>query len=160
MSTKKEIKTAVKKDVENLTKKDVEILQESAETRNHSFTQSFIELANKSNEMLVTKTTNRDIYFKIDSRTSHISRKEKYIVLYTTSSKYRNELLKRFKDTKTIKTCKTAKYLDSKESNLEIIFEDVNTVEASEAFIKSLINTVKKAQKLKADYEKELKEAK
>ena len=137
---------------ENLTSEEVAKLQESATDRYKSFSDSFRELANKNSSIEYKKDTNRDTYFKIDNCTSHISRKEKYIVLYTTSCSnidMRNNLLNKFKNTKNIYTCQTTKYINSKETQLEIIFDNVNTIQCEESFINTLIKTVRQCQKLR-----------
>lgn len=143
--------------VKNLTTQEVKQAQESAVTRYSSYSDSFKSLASKCKEIEYLRDTNRDTYFKIDKFTSHISRKEKYIVLYTTACKSleeRNALLAQFKDTKSVHTCKTAKYLNSKENQLEIIFDAVDTVQCNEEFIKTLVSTVRKCQKLREEHRK------
>ena len=143
--------------VKNLSKEEIAKSQESAVTRYASFSDSFKAIASKHSELEYLRDTNRDTYFKIDKYTSHISRKEKYIVLYTTACKTKEErdaLLAQFKDTKAIHTCNTAKYLNSKENQLEIIFEAVDTVKCDEVFVKKLIDTVKKCQKMREDARK------
>ena len=148
---------------ENLTSEEVAKLQETATDRYKSFSDSFRELANKNSSIEYKKDTNRDTYFKIDNCTSHISRKEKYIVLYTTSCSnidMRNNLLNKFKNTKNIYTCQTTKYINSKETQLEIIFDNVNTIQCEESFINTLIKTVRQCQKLREEFRKEQKKAK
>jgi hypothetical protein len=150
--------------VKNLTSAEVKKAQETAETRYHSFSESFRDILSKRDDITFVRDTSRDAYFRIDALQSHISRKEHKIVLYTTKCaniKERNEVLKLFKDTKHVYTCKTDIYLKetSSEKQLEIIFDNVNTVQCEEAFVKQLIDTVKKCQKLLSDYRKSQKEA-
>lgn len=149
---------------EKLTEKEVQQLQETATDRYKSFADSFKELANKNDDIEYLRDSNRDTYFKIDSFLSHISRKEHKIVLYTTTcrdTEERNKILSKFKNTKNIYTCQTTKYINSKkETRLEIIFDNVDTIQCQCDFINTLIKTVRQCQKLREDFRKEQKKAK
>ena len=148
---------------EKLTEKEVQQLQETATDRYKSFADSFKERANKSDVIEYVRDSNRDTYFKIDSFLSHISRKEHKIVLYTatcSSIEERNKVLEKFRNTKNIKKCDRTQYIDSKEKRLEIIFENVNTIQCEESFINSLIRTVRECQKIREEFRKEQKKAK
>lgn len=148
---------------ENLTSEEVAKLQETATDRYKSFSDSFRELVSKNDCIEYVRDSNRDTYFKIDSFLSHISRKEKKIVLYTTTcrdTEERNKILSKFKNTKNIYTCQTTKYINSKkETRLEIIFDNVNTIQCQCDFIDTLIRTVRHCQKLREEFRKEQKKA-
>ena len=148
---------------ENLSKEEVAKLQETATDRYKSFADSFRELANKNDCIEYVRDSNRDTYFKIDSFLSHISRKEHKIVLYTTTcrdTEERNKILSKFKNTKNIYTCQTTKYINSKkETRLEIIFDNVNTIQCQCDFINTLVKTVRQCQKLREEFRKEQKKS-
>lgn len=164
--TKKQLVKTVNKKIENaekLTQAEVQALQETATDRYKSFSDSFRELVSKNDCIEYVRDSNRDTYFKIDSFLSHISRKEKKIVLYTTTCRdieERNKILSKFKNTKNIYTCQTTKYINSKkETRLEIIFDNVNTIQCQCDFIDTLIRTVRHCQKLREEFRKEQKKA-
>ena len=128
---------------QQLTKEEIAQLQESAQTRQLAFVDAFKQSAQKRNDVTVTKVSSKNnLSIKTkNSAVAEICRKEKYTAIYTcrcTDTKERNAILKAFKNTDAIKTCNTKKYLDSKETRIELIVES-NTV--NKAFLDLIIKT-------------------
>ena len=93
--------------------------------------------------MTVTKVSSKNnITVKTkNSAVAEICRKEKFTVIYTcrcTDTKERDAILRAFKDLDTIHTCNTKKYLDSKETRIELIVES-NAV--NKAFLDLIVKT-------------------
>jgi predicted transcriptional regulator len=142
---------------EKLTKEEVAQLQQTAQDRQLEFCDSFKKATEKRKDITVTKVSSKNnITIRTASAVAEICRKEKFTAIYTcrcTDTKERDKLLKSFKDTELLKTCKTKKYLDSKETRIELILES-NTVDKK--YLDLIVETV---EQLKAQ-RNELKKAK
>lgn len=156
MSTKKAL--VVKKDaenriVENISAEKVAELQKTAQDRILDFCTDF-KKAIETDSRFTIKTTTQKNNLKIytDSKVSaELCRKESYCTLYLIACKdteERNKALELFKDTKAIHTCKTEKYLQSKELRIELVFE-TNTVDSK--FLDDLYKAMNNAKKARAD---------
>jgi hypothetical protein len=142
---------------EKLTQEEIKQLQETAQDRQLAFCDSFKKATEKRKDITVSKISSKN---NITIRTAHavaeICRKEKFTAIYTcrcTDTKERNAILKAFKDSELLKTCKTKRYLDSEEKRIELILE-ANT--ADKKYIDLIVETV---EQLKAQ-RNELKKAK
>lgn len=144
--------------VKNLTKEEVAKAQETAQTRILAFDDAFKKATAKRDDITVTKvTTKNNLNIKTKTASAEICRKEKFTVVYTcrcTDKKERDTILKAFKDTKEIHTCKTAKYLDSKETRIELIIES-NKVDKN--FIDTIVNTCESLKEARNNFKKKAK---
>lgn len=137
--------------VKNLTREEIAKAQETAQTRILEFDDAFKKATEKRDDITVTKvTTKNNLNIKTKNASAEICRKEKFTVIYTcrcTDLNERDKILKSFNDTKDIHTCKTSKYLDSKETRIELIIES-NKVDKK--FIDSIVNACEslKAQRV------------
>lgn len=169
MSTTKKTttKVTIKKDAENkitnesFTEEELALLQEDAQQRSAKFVEAFKTATAKRKDVVVTSASsdNNLTIHTANKATAEVCRKDKYTVVYTcrcTDTKERDAILKLFKDTEDIHTCKTAKYLTSNEKRIEIIFAD-NKV--SKAFIDSIVATCNSIKASRDNYKKQLKKA-
>lgn len=143
---------------EQLTKEEVAQLQQTAQDRQLKFVSDFKKATEKRNDITVSKVSAKNnITIRTAHATAEICRKEKFTAIYTcrcTDTKERDKLLKSFKETELLKTCKSKKYLDSMtETRVELILES-NTVDKK--YLDLIVNTV---EQLKAQ-RNELKKAK
>jgi len=146
--TKKDLQKALaqtaNKKIENsekLTEKEVEALQTTAQDRQLAFCDSFKKALAKRKDVDLKKVSSKNncTIKTADNVTAEICRKERYTAIYTvrcTDKTERDKLLKSFKDSKELHTCTTKKYLDSKETRIELILE---SNEVNKAFIDNIV---------------------
>ena len=144
--------------VKNLTKEEIEKAQETAQTRILAFDDAFKKAVEKRDDIKITKvTTKNNLNIKTKNTSAEICRKEKFTVVYTcrcTDKKERDTILKAFADTKEIHTCKTAKYLDSKETRIELIIE---SNEVNKKFIDDIVNVCESLKEQRTALKKKAK---
>lgn len=126
---------------EKLTKKEVEALQTTAQDRQLEFCDSLKKALERRNDVDLKKVSSKNncTIKTADNVTAEICRKERYTAIYTvrcTDTAERDKLLKSFKDSKELHTCSTKKYLDSKETRIELILE---SNEVNKAFIDTIV---------------------
>lgn len=141
---------------QQLTKEEIAQLQESAQTRQLAFCDAFKQSAQKRNDVTVTKVSSKNnLSIKTEQKAVvEICRKEKFTAIYTcrcTDTKERDRLLKAFKDNANIHTCNTAKYLNSKETRIELIIES-NTV--NKQFIDLIVKTANDLKQSRTELKK------
>lgn len=166
-TTKKTTTVTIKKDAENritnerFTEAELADLQDDAQKRTTKFVDAFKTATAKRKDVAVTSVSsdNNFTIHTVNKAVAEVCRKDKYTVVYTcrcTDTKERDAILKLFKDTEAIHTCKTAKYLTSNEKRIEIIFDN-NKV--SKAFIDSIVSTCDSIKASRDNYKKQLKKA-
>ena len=141
---------------QQLSADEIAVLQESAQTRQLAFCEAFKNASQKRKDISVTKVSSKN---NLTARTEQkatieICRKESFTAIYTcrcSDVKERNAILKQFKNTDTIKTCNTKKYLDSKETRIELI---INSNKVDKAFIDLIVKTANELKQSRTELKK------